>query len=319
MRNISRSFLFGIPQIFNFNDLAFQLKISEGLLYKLSHLSGRFYRRVEIPKKRGGVRIIHCPSKNMKAIQLWILRYILEAVEPTPYAKAFKKNTSILDNVKPHINNNFFLCLDIKNFYGSINFDMVFNVFLSLGYKPEVATILSKICTLNNSLPQGAVTSPALSNICCIWLDMRLSQLAGQNNIIYTRYADDMTFSSVTPSNLLRCKPTITKIIQDEGFLLNSNKTRMLGFRNRREITGLIITNNKTNSKKEHSIRIGNVQKKKIRAAIHNLSTGKVKDEDKELVNNWIKGWFNYLKSIDPISHKQLEDYYKKAGNLESE
>jgi RNA-directed DNA polymerase len=164
--------------------------------------------------------------------------------------------------------------------------------------------ILSKICTCDGKLPQGGVTSPALSNIVCIRLDERLSRLSGMNNITYTRYADDMTFSSKFPGHLEKYRVLIKEIIEDEGFALNEKKTTILGPRRQRKITGLIVSNNE--------VHIGKEQKRKIRAAIHKLLFGVLEEDERNSLNNWVVGWLNYLKSVDISAYKQLITFEEK-------
>lgn len=191
MGGLQTTDLLGIPRINNLQDFAFQTKISKALLFRLARVSEIYYVEVTIPKKSGGTRRLACPSKRMKAVQAWILRNILDHIEIHPAAKAFKKKFNVCDNIKPHLENRFFLCLDIENFFGNILYDSVYYIFTSLGYNNQVAYLLANICTYLGALPQGGVTSPALSNISCINLDKRLSNFAGARNVQYSRYADD--------------------------------------------------------------------------------------------------------------------------------
>ena len=245
----------------------------------------------------------------MKAVQAWILRNILDYIPIEDPATGFRKDMNIRDNVAKHQHNKYILCLDIKNFFDNIPRKWVYNLFLSLGYNEQLSLILTNICTYRDHLPQGGVTSPILSNILLKRFDRRISGFCGKRNITYTRYADDISLSKNDPAILLKSKKTIINIIEDEGFNINTNKTRILRPGNRREITGLILTD-------DDEIRIGRKKKRKIRAAIHHYIYGKEDIwEDHNKLANHIRGWLSFIHSIDEKSYKQLIEYKNKLIN----
>lgn len=304
--------LFGFPRINSLDDLAFHTKLSKSLLNKFARITDAFYVQFYIPKKSGGKRQITCPSKKIKAVQAWILKNILIKVELHPSATAFRKNNSILSNVNPHTHNRYFLCYDIKDFFGSIKIDTVFHIFQALGYNENISFMLARICTYRGSLPQGGVTSPTLSNIACKNLDERLSRYAGVHDLVYTRYADDMTFSAKSPAQLQRCRLTIERIIESEGFNINEQKRRVIGKRQKPSITGLIISDQKI-------ARIDREQKRKVRAGIHRLLTVDLNEDERTILQNWVLGWVNYIKGIDPESYSQLKQFYKSKMSIEKQ
>ncbi|MCH7916630.1 MAG: RNA-directed DNA polymerase [Planctomycetes bacterium] len=161
-----------------------------------------FYYTFTIPKRRGGTRQIDAPYDVLKGVQAWILRYILEPVALPPVATAFRRRKNLRDNVVPHQGHQFILCIDLEDFFPSIGANKVFSVFRSLGYTNFVSHLLTSLCTYQDRLPQGGVTSPILSNITCKRLDNRFSGYASRLFVSYTRYADDLTFSSNEPANL---------------------------------------------------------------------------------------------------------------------
>ena len=114
-------------------------------------------------------------------------------------------------------------------------------MFFYYGYTKEISFVLTKLCTYRGKLPQGSPASPYLSNIVCLKMDKRLHQLASKNGADYTRYADDITFSG--DYRIQYCMPLIQRIIEDEGFYINSAKTRILYKHQRQEVTGLIVNN----------------------------------------------------------------------------
>lgn len=233
-----------VPVIYNLRHLRKILRIKkreQNLFFGAEKANN--YRLFYIPKKSKGYRKIEAPSESLLQIQRWIKINILEKISISEFAKGFKKHSSIIDNAQPHINKQLVINLDIENFFPSINYGQVFRLFLYLGYTREVSHLLTKLCTnSNNVLPQGAPTSPILSNILMLKLDKRLSNLAKFFKADYTRYADDITFSG--NRNISKMIPLILKIIKDENLKVNFNKYR-LSYNNQQQIvTGLIV--NKT-------------------------------------------------------------------------
>lgn len=303
--------MLNLPKVNSIHDLSYQTGLSGGLIYKLSNISDKYYRIVKIPKKSGGQRKLACPSREMKAIQAWILRYILDKIPVHPSATAFRLETNLSANVVPHINRPYFLCCDLVDFFGSLSKDAVYKVFRSLGYKPEISHTFSNICCFRDSLPQGGVTSPALSNLICLRLDGRIASYCGRRNIKYTRYADDMTFSAVEPKSLVRIKPTIEKIVGDYGLKLNESKTRFLGPRQCRRITGLVISGD--------TYGIGKKQKRILRARIYNFEHRQHMNEDEYNFHlNHLKGWMSFLKDVDRIGYEQLTNYWERLKKQKS-
>lgn len=308
--NIASYFL-GIPTINNQKDLANHLNLSEYTLHKIIKCTDKYYKEIRIPKKNGGTRRLACPSKKLKAVQAWILRNILDHLSVNPSATAFKKRTNITSNIERHTDNQFFLCLDIDNFFESIPQKNINNFFKALGYNKHVSFILAKICTYKGFLPQGGVTSPALSNLINIKLDKRISGYCSKRNIVYSRYADDFTFSSNNPNKLIQSIKILKKIINEENYQLNNNKTRIIRPGNAKKITGLLITD-------EGKISIGRKQRKTLRATIYNsLNNDNLTIQEKIDIENHINGWLSFLKGIDYNSYQQLlkwkEEFEKKA------
>lgn len=244
----------------------------------------------------------------MKAVQAWILRNVLDKIPIHPTATAFVKGTNIGNNVEPHLNHKFFLCCDIEDFFGYITENSIYRVFHSLGYRPEIARLFTNICCYKGALPQGGVTSPALSNLVCIRLDERLAKFSGARQVNYTRYADDLTFSSNKPEILVGIKPTVNRILNDYDFKMNDSKTRFLGPRQCCRVTGLVISGS--------TYGIGRKQKRILRSKIYNLQTGKVDESEYHLHMNHINGWMSFLKDVDVTGYEQLSTYWAKLRYL---
>jgi RNA-directed DNA polymerase len=292
--------MLGLPVIDSLDDFSSLTHLSNKVLYYFSKYSNSYYKAYEIPKKSGGMRTIAQPSYELKALQSWILNNILLPLRVSPACKGFEKKTSILDNARPHVGANVVLSLDLNDFFPSIKANQVCSIFKAIGYNPRIAAILTSICTYNGALPQGGPCSPKLANLVCLRLDARLQGFVGKRGITFTRYADDLAFSSFAPNRLLSSSAFIKRIIVDEGFKINNSKTRVAGPARAKKITGLIVT--------EGYVGIGRKRLHEIRSKLYYFSKKKLShDYDKDL--NHIKGWLAFIKSIDEQRWKILNAY----------
>ena len=243
-----------VPVIFDIEHFAKLVGTSKEFICKLIFAEELFYKTIEIPKKRGGNRVLDIPSMELKYIQRWILDNILEHIPVSENATGFKKHTSIVNNAKRHVNKDCLINIDIKDFFPSIDFVKVYKVFSYYGYTKEISFILAKLCTYKDRLPQGSPASPALSNIVCLKLDARLDKLAEKYNASYSRYADDITFSG--PYGINKLAKIAGNILVDEGFTVNDKKTRIAYSYQRQEVTGIIVNNT--------TIRVSKQYKRKL-------------------------------------------------------
>ncbi|NTW80058.1 MAG: RNA-directed DNA polymerase [Geobacteraceae bacterium] len=252
----------GLPVIYDQAHLSYLVGYDVKFILKASNSNGPFYRTYEIPKRNGGLRIIDEPLPTLKSIQRWILDEILSQVEISEHAHAFAKNCSIVKNARPHLASKKILSLDIENFFGTIDFPRVYSLFTRLGYNSVVATTLSHLVTIRGVLPQGAPTSPAISNIVTLKMDRRFSGYAKKLKLEYTRYADDITFSGEFTSGTVIS--FARRVVEEEGFKLNEAKTRSMGRHQAQEITG-IITNVK--------LQVPRQTRRKLRQIAYHIST----------------------------------------------
>jgi len=270
--------------IFSLSHLALLLGIKVATLKGLINATSSYYYSFKIPKKSGGYREISAPYPVLLSVQKWIYNNILNKIKLNDHAKGFIKRMSIKDNASMHLNTSRVLKMDIKNFFPSIRLNRVMSVFLNLGYTNKIAYYLSALCCLNERLPQGAATSPCLSNIIAKRLDARLTGLSTMLSLNYTRYADDLTFSGdILPPKFIKY---VTKIVKEEGFIINRSKTHLISKGCQKIITGISISSG--------VLKIPREKRREVRKDIYYL------------LKNGIFEHLKHKQSFDPIYVERL-------------
>ena len=227
-------------------------------LCRMAYGTEHFYRIFSIPKKSGGIREISEPLPDLKYVQNWILHNILNYVAVSKYAKAYIKRQSIKQNVRFHRGQKVLVSMDVKDFFPSIKIIDVFCIFKKMGYTEDVSWLLAHLCCLDGKLPQGAPTSPYLSNIRMKAFDENVATYAIKKKWRYTRYADDLTFSG--DGNVSELIRVVSKLLLDEHLYPNVKKTRVAHQNARQEVTGIVV-NKKIQTPKPY--------RKKIRQEIY--------------------------------------------------
>ncbi|WP_298496878.1 TIR domain-containing anti-phage reverse transcriptase [uncultured Maritimibacter sp.] len=265
----------------SFTDIAHALGLnSRQFFYSIQHVDdGIFYQEFDIPKRRGGVRRISKPVRGVALAQDRFAVVLEHVYRPGSYVRGFVRGQSFVSNAEYHKSQQWVLNIDLEDFFPSINFGRIRGIFMSrmFGFPPRVATILARLCTYGGVLPQGASTSPIIANIVAKQLDKKLVDLASREQVKYTRYSDDITFSSskrsvpkafvvdadIRAEGGIKLSSELHDAVRSSGFRLNSEKTRLMLRNSRQEVTGLIV-NERTNvwrrdvsrmRKKFHSIR----------------------------------------------------------------
>jgi RNA-directed DNA polymerase len=259
-QNLNKNkFLEQLFSVFGIDESRLNLEISTFNLESFERLSSNSkkkanYQSFDIRKKSGGIRNILAPKINLKALQTCTTFFLGHFYFPPTSSHGFVSQKSIITNATEHKNKKFILNIDLKNFFPSITFHKVRYKLIKLGLDNDTALSIANLATLDNTLPQGAPTSPLLSNIICKGLDFKLRSIARKNKCNYSRYADDITFSTnayktlkFDSCNLLH--ETETAIIR-HGFKLNDEKTRFQQYSQRQEVTGLVV-NEKVNVSRE--------------------------------------------------------------------
>ena len=258
-------------------------------LVKILKNTPKHYKHFRLRKRKGGSRKISAPVPNLKLIQQTIYLRSLLPVHLHSAATGFRQGMSIVDNASVHLGNKYILKTDIHDFFGSIHTNRVQKVFEKIGYPEHVAKILTHLCCLNRCLPQGAPTSPALSNIIAYEMDRQLTLLARRYNLTYSRYADDLTFSgNLISDNALLLK--VKEIVEEQKFKLNDAKTRFIKPNNQKIVTGISISSGV-------KLTIPKKKKRELRQIIYFIRT-KGLDEHKK-----------YIQSTDSIYLKRIIGY----------
>ncbi|HEY4220720.1 MAG TPA: reverse transcriptase family protein [Myxococcota bacterium] len=273
------------------------------------------YRRFLIPKRDGSARTIAEPMPVLKEAQRFLLTHILEKLEVHAAAHGFLQGRNIVSNAAVHAGASVVVKLDIKDFFPTITFERVKGLLRKAGLVEQVATLCALLATEAprdvmrfrgetlyvatgaRALPQGAPSSPMITNALCLRLDRRMSGLARKLGLAYTRYADDLTFSwrgPVDKSPTGQLVGTVTKILASEGFALNEKKTAVMKAGARQSVTGLVV--NRAEGKP--AARVPRELKRKLRAALHNRRQGKAGPEDKAQ----LQGLAAFLYMTDPVA-----------------
>ena len=314
------------------------------ILYYANHKnSPKRYKRFEIAKKSGGRRTIHAPAGKLKSI-LRALNFILQAIEtPHKAATGFVSGKSIVDNAFAHTKHYYVYNIDLKDYFHSFDLFRVKKVFMFgnfklNGNKEPLAYLLARLVThplevngeIKAVLPQGSPASPVITNILSKTLDRRLSGLAKRFGLIYSRYADDITFSSL--HNVYKNEEflnELNRIITEQGFAVNPAKTRLQKTGYRQEVTGLVV-NEKVNVRRRYIKRLRNWLYLWERYGYEKAQTCFLKDYKKDKghivrhepnIINVIDGKLEYLKMVkgekDGTYQKLKARFDKLAGSID--
>lgn len=271
------------------------------------------YEAFRIPKRRGGTRTIHVPADPLKALQRRILHRLLRRLRAHPNATGFERGHSIVTNALPHLGKDVVIRMDLVDFFPSISADRVQHYFRFIGYDEEAARLLTKLCTHNGSLPQGAPTSPRLSNLVNYRLDARLATMAERRGLSYSRYADDIAFSACLadlpatqrrkPATGNRTKNQVPRvndviraakdIIRDEGYRLHTHEKLRISRRHQRQLVTGLVVNDKVN--------LPRATRRRLRAVAHHLAN----DRPATLTARQLAGWQSLQTMIATQSGQQ--------------
>jgi hypothetical protein len=281
----------------DFNKLLYNISVDTGLqknhIIEIIKKAPVSYKVFYIKKRSGGMREIAQPSRDVKLIQRWLINNILIKNLPVADATtAYKTGSSIKINASNHKNSNYLMKLDFKNFFTSIKLSDIyshFDRFLSFSIDEKSIDMMSRLCSWEKSkgnriLCIGAPTSPIISNSILYDFDQKLSSICSQENAIYTRYADDITISCETYGIVDKYLGVITNLLIELEYptiIINDKKTIFASRSGRRNVTGITLT-------PTHSISIGRVRKRLIRAMYHRYISGSLDAAEEQKLNGLI-------------------------------
>ncbi len=323
----------GLPVFANVAELSQAMGISVGQLRFLSYhrkaATSTHYRRFQIPKKTGGVRNISAPMPRLKNAQYWLLNNVLYKLTTHNAAHGFVPQRSILSNAAQHVGSEVVINIDLKDFFPTISFRRIKGLFSSMGYSEQIATIFALVCSEpltdevqidgktyyvargERFLPQGAPTSPAITNLICFRLDHRFAGVAKKQGWTYTRYADDLTFSSKDGKNVNRILWQTRQIVDNEGFVVHPDKVQVMRKASRQEVTGIVV-NKKLNVNREHL--------RQFRAVLHRIrkqgNTEGVRFGDAAANPvQVIRGFANFVNMVNPEKGAKLKSEVESLFN----
>jgi|WetSurSiteA1Bulk_404760.scaffolds.fasta_scaffold39988_1 RNA-directed DNA polymerase len=282
-------------------DIYTVLGYDKGTLEIIAQDLARYYITYRIKKRNGKTRRIDAPQEPLKSIQRAIVDNLLYHFRAHPIAHGFVHGKSPRTNAQKHVGKKFIVTLDIKDFFNSIKEDTVKRTMIWLASQQKVFSyveadleLLSQLMCYEHELPQGAPTSPIISNLVCLGLDKKLSDLAKANNVTITRYADDIAISGDLPDTL-KLKTSVFSHVYAYGLRPNKKKTKIRKHYQRQQITGVIV-NTKTSIRKESW--------RNLRAQLHNL-----KRDGKTITTlefQQLRGQIEWIKSLNQTRGDQL-------------
>lgn len=263
-------------------------------LYTVSNQIETHYHPVVIPKKSGGRRKLLVPDALLRTIQRNLLHHVLEEFQISEFACAYKKGTSIVDNARPHVGAKLVLKLDIQDFFDQITWILVYqNAFPGTHFPPAIRKMLTEFCCVRDRLPQGAPTSPTVSNLVMRPFDVHMGEWCREREIRYTRYCDDLTFSGAfAPKEVIR---KVRGFLQVYGFELNRKKTRVLGRGNAQSVTGIVVN---------EKAQVSRAYRRKLRQEVYLFDRYGIKTaegpKNDERERRRLLGKMRYVLSVNP-------------------
>lgn len=283
-------------RIDSLENLADALDIPGHILSRCANAPNYFYREIEIPKKSGGRRAISIPSPTMHAVHLRLKQFLFDDIAVSDHAHGYVHGRSIVTNASSHTRSSSFARFDIEDFFGSIKTSHVFSISRALGLGVGAARSVSLICTKDGSIPQGASTSPVISNIFMTEIDRRIAQYAKMKNYTYTRYVDDIVLSGKNIG--LDLESAIEAIIRYSDLRLNKAKTLFALNVTNFKVTGISIS--------DGSLFLPRKAKRDYRAAAHFLLKNGILSESRRegsfdpFYVDRIQGQLSFWLQIEP-------------------
>ena len=305
----------GVPDLATVRDLRelLQIRSPKQLGFLLSAVvgDGGPYTEFAIAKRSGESRAIFAPCETLLWVQRRLHRKILAQVPPNDAAHGFIQGRSTVSNAKPHVGASLVLKFDLRDFFPTISQHRITGLFASMGYhvgrgryntddrSRDVAPVLARLCVATRKrsypgvLPQGAPTSPAISNLICRRLDQRMTGLAAKFGGVYTRYADDLTFSFRDEILVGKFRWWVDQICFQEGFTVRQDKFRAIRSSQSQRVTGIVVNDR---------LNIARRDRRRFRAILHQCRLNGIREQEKKHpgLAGYMRGFAAYVNMVDP-------------------
>lgn len=283
--------------------MARSLSLTPRYIANLANTASHRYKHFTIAKASGGRRDIYHPAKPLKAVQRWLQSGVVDRLPLHNAAAAYRKGRNIADHARTHLKSRYLLRIDLADFFESITADDIAayladqTAILPKGWTAADTYLFVQLVCRDKRLTIGAITSPGLSNALCYSLDRILATQCAKADIVYTRYADDMFFSTLVP-NLLGgmhtlVEETLKAVPYPASLKINPTKTRHSSLKRRRRVTGIVLST-------QGGISLGRRFKRVIRSQIHRL------DELAPRERTRLAGLLAHVKDIEPDFFNRL-------------
>lgn len=274
-----------------------ELGLEQEYVAALAKTASHHYKRYAIPKRSGGLRQIFHPSKELKGLQRWLLRRVVSRLPVHEAAMGYRKGTGIAMNARLHANSRYLLRIDFEDFFPSITSGDIlrhlqnYRAFLPSAWQSDDDMLFVQIACREGVLTIGSVTSPALSNTLCYSLDGKITSLCRTRDVTYTRYADDLFFSTNKARVLSDIEKELREIVGrldcPAALKINSSKTRHFSKRHRRVVTGIVL-------RSDGDISLGRALKRSVKSRIHKYDS---LDPDARIS---LAGLLAYCQDVEP-------------------
>ncbi len=283
--------------------IANSLGLSPAYISRLASTASHRYKYFTIAKSNGGFRNVYHPAKQLKAVQCWLLANILESLPVHDAAAAYRSGRNIADHAQRHLKGHYLLRMDFTKFFESISAVDITNflndslTMLPAGWSSDDTLVFVRFVCMDGHLTIGAVTSPAMSNTICNLLDRMLTKECVGQGITYTRYADDMFFSTKERNVLVdvpqMVEATLKGLKYPASLQINASKTRHSSLKRRRRVTGIVLSS-------QGRLSIGRALKRRTRSQIHKLNSLGPTDRAK------LAGWLAFIRDVEPSFFNRL-------------
>jgi len=290
----------------DFTTLGLMLGISPKLIQQIFRRPERHYRSFQLPKRTGGFRPIESPRVFLKVIQQFLADYVLAGLPVSEAVCSYRPGTSIIDNARQHVGVDYVANIDIENFFGSIENSGVQTLLARNGLGDVSAALVAGLVTKDGVLPQGAPTSPGISNSFLLTFDQDMLSDCQRQDLRYSRYADDITISGADRDAIVGMIRTAReRLVGDYGLRLNEDKTRIASRHGQQKVTGLVVNEKALPPRKF---------RRRVRAAFHNAYRQGRVDVDRL---RHLAGYLSYLKSFQELrGTPELNEYERMLRGL---